>query len=242
MMRPALLDTIAAFRRTLASARATPQELFAIVLVGGSSRIPLVGELLQGEFAAPLSIDTHPKHDIALGAALLCQDRDAGRSPAPAPGLAPTPGPAAGLGRRPVRRSGLSRRGGGGLQRAVGGGRDVAGAGGRALPGATPGDRATGAGAPRVARRRGGRASHARGAGVDAGRRPSSRSSSWSPCARQTPRRGPGWIRASRRGADRRRCRGRCGACTPPGSGPAVLRAAEELREASPPTGCRRRW
>ena len=95
MMRPALLDTIAAFRRTLASARATPQELFAIVLVGGSSRIPLVGELLQGEFAAPLSIDTHPKHDIALGAALLCrQDRDAGRSPAPAPGLAPTPGPA----------------------------------------------------------------------------------------------------------------------------------------------------
>lgn len=73
-MRPALLDTVAALRRTLASAHTAPDELSAIVLVGGSSQIPLVSELLQQEFAAALNIDTHPKHDIALGAALLCHE------------------------------------------------------------------------------------------------------------------------------------------------------------------------
>lgn len=71
-MRPALLDSVATFRRTLASAQTAPEDLSVIVMVGGSSQIPLVGELLQREFGVPLSIDTHPKHDIALGAALLC--------------------------------------------------------------------------------------------------------------------------------------------------------------------------
>jgi hypothetical protein len=49
-------------------------DLRGIVLVGGSSRIPLVGEMLQGAFEVPLSVDTHPKHDVALGAALLCRE------------------------------------------------------------------------------------------------------------------------------------------------------------------------
>lgn len=73
-MRPALLDSVATFRRTLASAQTAPEDLSVIVMVGGSSQIPLVGELLQREFGVPLSIDTHPKHDIALGAALLCRE------------------------------------------------------------------------------------------------------------------------------------------------------------------------
>ncbi|MFT4167475.1 MAG: Hsp70 family protein [Microlunatus sp.] len=73
-MRAALLDTVTTLRRTLASAQTAPGDLSAIVLVGGSSQIPLVSELLQHEFAVPLNIDTHPKHDIALGAALLCRE------------------------------------------------------------------------------------------------------------------------------------------------------------------------
>ena len=68
---PALADTVAATRRTLRSARIEAAQLRAIVLVGGSSRIPLVGELLQREFEVPVALDTHPKHDIALGAARL---------------------------------------------------------------------------------------------------------------------------------------------------------------------------
>lgn len=75
-MRPALIDTVAALRRTLASAGVTSGELRAIVLVGGGSRIPLVSELLRRELPeVPLSLDTHPKHDIATGAALLCRQR-----------------------------------------------------------------------------------------------------------------------------------------------------------------------
>ena len=42
--------------------------LTAIVLVGGSSRIPLVSHLLQDELGVRPALDTHPKHDIALGA------------------------------------------------------------------------------------------------------------------------------------------------------------------------------
>ena len=41
-----------------------------MVLVGGSSRIPLVSEMLSAAFGRPLALDTHPKHDVALGAAI----------------------------------------------------------------------------------------------------------------------------------------------------------------------------
>ena len=78
-IRPAISDTVAALRRSLMSANTKPTELSAIVLVGGSSRIPLVTEMLHQELQVPVALDTHPKHDIALGAARLCHptDRDA---------------------------------------------------------------------------------------------------------------------------------------------------------------------
>ena len=41
-----------------------------VVLVGGSSRIPLVSERGRSELSLPVVIDAHPKHAIALGAAL----------------------------------------------------------------------------------------------------------------------------------------------------------------------------
>ncbi len=41
-----------------------------MVLVGGSSRIPLVSEMLSAAFGRPLALDNHPKHDVALGAAI----------------------------------------------------------------------------------------------------------------------------------------------------------------------------
>ena len=37
--------------------------------VGGSSRIPLVGQLVSAGLGRPVAIDAHPKHAIALGAA-----------------------------------------------------------------------------------------------------------------------------------------------------------------------------
>jgi hypothetical protein len=70
MLRPAIGETVAATRRVLDSAGVDPADLAAIVLVGGSSRIPLVSEMLSAEFGRPLALDNHPKHDVALGAAI----------------------------------------------------------------------------------------------------------------------------------------------------------------------------
>ena len=57
------------------------------MLVGGSSRIPLVSEMLSAEFGRPLAIDNHPKHDVALGAAIRGTPaaRPAAARPAPTP-------------------------------------------------------------------------------------------------------------------------------------------------------------
>ncbi|MGA8246825.1 MAG: Hsp70 family protein, partial [Nocardioides sp.] len=63
-----LRDTLDATQRALRSAQLTAADLTTVVLVGGSSRIPLVSHLLQSEFGVRTAMDTHPKHDVALGA------------------------------------------------------------------------------------------------------------------------------------------------------------------------------
>ncbi|HEY0472483.1 MAG TPA: Hsp70 family protein [Kribbella sp.] len=68
LIAPALEQTVEATGRALRAADTTTEQLTAIVLVGGSSRIPLVSHLLQSRFSTPTALDTHPKHDIALGA------------------------------------------------------------------------------------------------------------------------------------------------------------------------------
>ena len=67
-IRPALGETVAATLRAMRSAATRPEDLRSVVLVGGSSRIPLVSEMVQRELGVPVTLDTHPKHDIALGA------------------------------------------------------------------------------------------------------------------------------------------------------------------------------
>ncbi|MCA1835189.1 MAG: Hsp70 family protein, partial [Actinobacteria bacterium] len=59
----------------------TPGELSAVLLVGGSSRIPLVARMVSAELGRPTVVDTHPKHAVALGAAML-----AAQAPMPARG------------------------------------------------------------------------------------------------------------------------------------------------------------
>ena len=71
LIRPALGDTVDAMRRALASADVEPEDLRSVLLVGGSSRIPLVGQMLVTALNRPTAIDVHPKHAVALGAALL---------------------------------------------------------------------------------------------------------------------------------------------------------------------------
>lgn len=69
MVRPVLHESIEALRRALRSAQVDPEELHAVLLVGGSSRIPLVSQLVGAELGRPVAVDAHPKHAIALGAA-----------------------------------------------------------------------------------------------------------------------------------------------------------------------------
>ena len=71
MVRPALGETVAALQRVLRSADIEADQLAAILLVGGSSRIPLVSEVLSAAFGRPLALDAHPKHEVAMGAAWL---------------------------------------------------------------------------------------------------------------------------------------------------------------------------
>ena len=68
LISPPLRETVDATERAVRSANLTAADLTTVVLVGGSSRIPLVSHLLQSELGVRTAMDTHPKHDIALGA------------------------------------------------------------------------------------------------------------------------------------------------------------------------------
>jgi actin-like ATPase involved in cell morphogenesis len=113
MLRPAIGDTVSAMQRVLSSADTQPQDLSAIVLVGGSSRIPLVSEQLSAAFGRPLALDTHPKHDIALGAAIRGAPAPTGPTPAAAPIATVPPAVSVTLDRSAGRSAGGSRPGSG---------------------------------------------------------------------------------------------------------------------------------
>jgi molecular chaperone DnaK len=75
MIRPDLNRTIEVMRRGLGSAGVDAADLDAILLIGGSSRIPLVSQLIAAEFGRAPAIDADPNVAVAMGAA---------RFPAPA--------------------------------------------------------------------------------------------------------------------------------------------------------------
>lgn len=81
MIRPLLQQTVEALRRAVRSAGVDPQELSAVLLVGGSSRIPLIAEMVGAELGRPIAVDRHPKHTVALGAAISAGRAD--EAPAP---------------------------------------------------------------------------------------------------------------------------------------------------------------
>ena len=85
MVRPTLTETIAALHRALRSAQVDPADVKSVLLVGGSSRIPLVSQLVGAEVGRPVAIDAHPKHAIALGAALHAAGEDDGKAAIAAP-------------------------------------------------------------------------------------------------------------------------------------------------------------
>jgi len=90
MIRPALDETIVALRRAIDAADVTADDLTAVLLVGGSSRIPLVEQLVTAETGRPVATDARPKDAISMGAAFVAAQVD------PAPTPPPPVGPAVG--------------------------------------------------------------------------------------------------------------------------------------------------
>jgi hypothetical protein len=92
LIRPQIEATVEALRRAVHSAGLIPTQLSAVLLVGGSSRIPLVASLVSEQLGRPVAVDADPKKAIALGAALSLTP--AGISATGAAGRVPTPRPA----------------------------------------------------------------------------------------------------------------------------------------------------
>jgi YVTN family beta-propeller protein len=81
MIRAPIESTIGTLERVLRAAQVPPDQLSAVLLVGGSSRIPLVARMVSEAFGRPTVVGTHPKNVVALGAAVLAEAR---RKKAPA--------------------------------------------------------------------------------------------------------------------------------------------------------------
>ena len=84
-VRPTIRHTVAVLRRACVSAGVDPAELHSVLLVGGSSRIPLVAQAVTRELGRPVAVDAHPKFAVCLGAAVAGAARLPGAPTAPAP-------------------------------------------------------------------------------------------------------------------------------------------------------------
>lgn len=96
MITPTLAPTLTAMQRALRSADVTADQVDSILLAGGSSRIPLVSQMIGAEMGRPVAVDAHPKHTVALGAAKAAADAASATSapsPVPTPIVAPAPEP-----------------------------------------------------------------------------------------------------------------------------------------------------
>jgi molecular chaperone DnaK len=70
LIAPIVERTLAPCRACLADAKLTPEEIDEVVLVGGSTRIPLVREAVETLFKAKPHTDLNPDEVVALGAAV----------------------------------------------------------------------------------------------------------------------------------------------------------------------------
>jgi len=94
MVRPSLLSSVEALERGLRAADVAPADLVAVLLVGGSSRIPLVSQVVGERLGVTVAVDAHPKHSVALGAAAAAAQRAAATKVASGgEAVAPSPTP-----------------------------------------------------------------------------------------------------------------------------------------------------
>jgi len=70
LVAPAIAETVEVLRRACTSAGVHPEDLSAVLLAGGSSRIPLVAQRVSAELDLPVTVGADPKAVVASGAAL----------------------------------------------------------------------------------------------------------------------------------------------------------------------------
>ncbi|MGM9471645.1 Hsp70 family protein [Pseudarthrobacter sp. YS3] len=70
-------ETVDALETSLQELGLTPADLSAVLLIGGSSRIPLVAQLISEQLDRPIAVDADPKSSICLGAAVSTLQRAA---------------------------------------------------------------------------------------------------------------------------------------------------------------------
>jgi molecular chaperone DnaK len=116
-------DTVDALEQSLAQMELKPADLTAVLLIGGSSRIPLVAQLISEQLDRPIAVDADPKSSICLGAAVsaVLARAEVPEAEEPTPEAAPGRDPAeagltavgilAGADHKPGRRASWSRKG-----------------------------------------------------------------------------------------------------------------------------------
>ncbi|KAH8916751.1 heat shock protein 70 [Atractiella rhizophila] len=72
MIAPLLERTIAPLEAALAEAKISPDEIEAVELIGGSTRIPALKNRIQSFFGRPLSFTCNPEEAVCRGATLAC--------------------------------------------------------------------------------------------------------------------------------------------------------------------------
>jgi molecular chaperone DnaK len=70
MIRPAVEETAATLHRAIEVAGSTPEDVSAVLLTGGSARLPLVTQVVSEVLGRPVTVAPNPKADTAIGAAL----------------------------------------------------------------------------------------------------------------------------------------------------------------------------
>ncbi len=87
MVRPRLDDSLAALDRAVASAGIGWADITSILLVGGSSRVPLVSQVVREHTGRPVVTATNPHLAVAIGAALhaAAAEQPVAAEPTPAP-------------------------------------------------------------------------------------------------------------------------------------------------------------